>query len=65
LAPASIPRVGSSKISTSQFLASHFASLGPGQPIRLGRGGQAEIELVAIVATGFAKPLPWAYGLHP
>jgi hypothetical protein len=48
-----------------QQLASHFESLGPGQPIRLGRGGQVEIELVAIVATGFAKPLPWAYGLHP
>jgi hypothetical protein len=48
-----------------QQLASHFESLGPGQPIRLGRGGQAEIELVAIVATGFAKPLPWAYGLRP
>lgn len=48
-----------------QQLASHFESLGPGQPIRLGRGGQVEIELVAIVATGFAKPLPWAYGLPP
>jgi hypothetical protein len=48
-----------------QQLAGHFASLGPAQPIRLGRGGQVEIELVAFVASGFAKPLPWAYGLRP
>lgn len=46
-------------------LGAHFASLGASTPISLGRGGLAEVELVAIPATGFAKPLPWPYGLRP
>ncbi|MGL4439320.1 MAG: hypothetical protein ACRCUE_08620, partial [Bosea sp. (in: a-proteobacteria)] len=46
-------------------LGPHFASLGAGIPIRLGRGGLSEIELVAIPATSFAKVLPWPYGRQP
>ncbi|MCX7339156.1 MAG: glycosyltransferase family 39 protein [Hyphomicrobiales bacterium] len=40
----------------------HFGSLGPSVPVALGRGGLKEIDLVAIPATNFTKPLPWAYG---
>ncbi len=43
----------------------HFASLGPGVPLSLGRSGLAEIALVAIPATQFTRPLPWAYGSRP
>jgi 4-amino-4-deoxy-L-arabinose transferase-like glycosyltransferase len=46
-------------------IAPHFASLGASVPISLGRGGLREIELVAIPAAGFARPLPWAYGSRP
>ncbi len=48
-----------------EALKDHFASLGPSAPIRLGRAGLAEIELVGFVATGFSRPLPWAYGARP
>ncbi len=46
-------------------LKDHFASLGAGVPISLGRHGLAEIELVAIPASGFVQALPWAYGMRP
>jgi 4-amino-4-deoxy-L-arabinose transferase-like glycosyltransferase len=46
-------------------LGPHFASLEAGRSISLGRGGLSEIELVAIPASGFAKPLPWPYGRQP
>lgn len=47
------------------ILAPHFASLGAGVPVSLGRRGLSEIELMAIPATGFAKPLSWPYGRRP
>ena len=46
-------------------LKDHFATLGAGVPIALGRYGLAEIELVAIPASRFVRALPWAYGVHP
>ena len=46
-------------------LEGHFASLGPSLPISLGRSGLREIELAAIPAQRFLKPLPWAYGRKP
>ncbi len=46
-------------------LKDHFASLGAGVPLSLGRSGLAEIELVAIPAAGFMRALPWAYGVRP
>jgi 4-amino-4-deoxy-L-arabinose transferase-like glycosyltransferase len=46
-------------------LEGHFASLGPSSPIALGRSGLREIELVAIPAQRFVKPVPWPYGLKP
>lgn len=45
-----------------EALKDHFAGLGPSIAVALGRGGLREIELVAIPATNFTKPLPWAYG---
>lgn len=44
-------------------LKEHFRELGPSVPLSLGRSGLAEIDLVAIPANGFAKPLPWPYGM--
>jgi hypothetical protein len=44
-------------------LADRFASLGPSVPLAVGRSGLREIELVAIPAQRFAKPLPWPYGM--
>lgn len=46
-------------------LQPHFASLGASMPINLGRAGLAEIELVAIPAIAFAKPMAWPYGQRP
>jgi 4-amino-4-deoxy-L-arabinose transferase-like glycosyltransferase len=48
-----------------ETLRGHFASLGESRRITLGRAGLPEIELVVIPAGGFAKPLPWAYGIRP
>ncbi|MCX7323741.1 MAG: glycosyltransferase family 39 protein [Hyphomicrobiales bacterium] len=45
-----------------ETLKDHFGSLGPSIPVALGRGGLKEIDLVAIPATNFIKPLSWAYG---
>jgi 4-amino-4-deoxy-L-arabinose transferase-like glycosyltransferase len=47
------------------WLAGHFGALGPATPITLGRGGMAEIPLVAFPARGFAKPVAWPYGVSP
>ncbi|MCU0733885.1 MAG: hypothetical protein MUE84_20195, partial [Hyphomonas sp.] len=43
-------------------LAAHFAELGPSKPFALGRGGLAEIPLVAFEAKRFITALPWPYG---
>jgi hypothetical protein len=44
-------------------LTDRFASLGSSVPLAVGRSGLREIELVAIPAQGFARPLPWPYGM--
>jgi 4-amino-4-deoxy-L-arabinose transferase-like glycosyltransferase len=43
-------------------LAGHFAELGPSKPFAIGRGGLAEIPLVAFEAKRFTTALPWPYG---